>query len=310
MKDKESINEGRAVSQIELHTGLKVLSFKLAECDADNRVVPHNVFRVALSDGAEYVAKRLNVEQVSSGALHDIAEKPRPHCQKIRYLFEDNSRGHFYALSEWINGIALEKSLERADAVGAIQKAVLSLRALHEDSRTNENVSFDKNDVVRALSKDFLSRSIRTTLCSYMLERLPIINSRVKTFVHGDMHLGNIVMTGDDDVTFIDLDDVNWGDAFTDLVYAANLIITSEQQYAYFSFIEQYFDGEPPCCFWPIVNFYSAIKAISIMEREIEFSKTKTARLPLERLVFVEHEGMRNEIPAWYRKIRSRVYSE
>lgn len=35
MKDKESINEGRAVSQIELHTGLKVLSFKPAECDAD-----------------------------------------------------------------------------------------------------------------------------------------------------------------------------------------------------------------------------------------------------------------------------------
>ena len=118
-----------------------------------------------------------------------------------------------------------------------------------------------------------------------MTERLPLVNSRYKTVVHGDMHIGNILITEDEDVVFIDLDDVRFGDPFIDLVYASNIIFSKTEYHTYYLFLKYYFGGILPQDFWPVVNFDG--NPVFYMDSLI-----------------CQHDGFQQEDPLWYREIR------
>ena len=163
-------------------------------------------------------------------------------------------------------------------------------------------MSFTEKDVERILDQEFLKPEIKELLLSYMISKLPLINSRFPTIVHGDMHIGNILITKADDIVFIDLDDVRFGDAFIDLVYAANIILSKEEYSTYYLFLKYYFDDKLPQEFWPVVNFYSICKAIMIMKEEVLNSVNGQPILSIDSFI-QQHDGLKKEEPYWYKEL-------
>ena len=162
-------------------------------------------------------------------------------------------------------------------------------------------MSIPENCVEKIVKQDFLAPEIQRLLLSYLIGKLPIVNSRNRTIVHGDVHTGNILITEDEDVVFIDLDHVRFGDPYMDLVYASNLIGSRTDRNTYYAFLKDYFETGIPRDFWPVVNFYSICKAIVIMKAEREPGANGKRMLSIERLI-QQHGGFKEEEPRWYRE--------
>ena len=121
--------------------------------------------------------------------------------------------------------------------------------------------------------------------------------------MHGDVHTGNILITEDEDVVFIDLDHVRFGDPYMDLVYASNLIGSRTDRNTYYAFLKDYFETGIPGIFGQ-----SICKAIVIMKAEREPGANGKRMLSIERLI-QQHDGFEREEPRWYRERYSRETS-
>lgn len=262
--------------------------------------------KIVMSDGKKYLLKRVYIPSIRIDEFMEIKNAVISQFQKIVYIGKTSNRNEYWILLEWaeehctlsdISGMSDVRKRE------VIKKAAESLKKLHEDERQKKKVFLTKNDVASIIDQKFLSQRNKELLFSYMITKLPLINSRYKTVVHGDMHTGNVLITKNEEILFIDLDDVQYGDPFIDLVYASNLIFSEKEYPIYYLFLKYYFENNIPQDFWPIVNFYSICKAVKIMKAEIDNSVDGKPVFSMDSFI-CEHAGLRREEPYWYQEIR------
>lgn len=260
-------------------------------------------WKLVLSDGKEYILKKTYISKSRIEEYRNICEMNIFGFQKILYFYNSDLENEYYVLAEWISGDVFKPSgICESDEKIIIKKMSNQLKEIHLNNKSSERVFFSKSDVEKIVKQDFLPEETQKIILSYMLEKLPIINSRYKTIVHGDMHLKNILITREKDIIFIDLDDVCWGDPFMDLVYASNIIISKSEWHAYYLLLKYYFGNNLPSNFWPIVNFYTLCKAIVIMKAEIAKSLYGKPLFSIDNLID-QHTGMKQEKPIWYKQM-------
>lgn len=260
-------------------------------------------WKLVMSDGKEYILKKINIPKSRIEEYKNICEMNIRGFQKILRFYNWGWENEYYILAEWITGDVFTPSgICESDEKIMIKKMSGQLKEIHLNNKVSDRVYFSKSDVEKIVKQDFLPEKTQKIILSYMIEKLPIINSRYKTVVHGDVHLKNILITREKNVIFIDLDDVCWGDPFMDLVYASNIIISKSEWHVYYLFLKYYFGNNLPPNFWPIVNFYTLCKGIDIMKAEIAKSLYGKPLFSIDNLID-QHEGMKQEKPMWYKQM-------
>lgn len=266
--------------------------------------------RIISSEGRKYILKRIYLPPSRAEDYKLICQKEISGFQKVIMVCRAiNNNNEYWVLNEWVSGntfCSIMPSLKKDEQKRKIKQIAESLREIHTENQIESAVVLEADTLINFLQCRFINRNTQKLLLSYMLDKLPAIQKRHCTIVHGDFHIGNIILTEDDGITFIDMDDIRYGDPYIDLVYASNLICSDDEYYTYYLLLNYYFANNIPTEFWPIVNFYSIIKAISIMESEAAMSVDGKPILSIEGLV-KQHCGFVEEQPLWYTRLRKKL---
>ena len=261
--------------------------------------------RIISSKGKKYILKRIYLPPCRVEDYKLICQKKISGFQKVIMVCNAVNNDEYWVLNEWVSGntfCSIMPSLKNDEQKRKVRQIADSLRRIHMENQMDSTVVLQANTLMGLLQCSYINRSTQELLLSYMLDKLPMIQKRHCTIVHGDLHIRNIILTEDDCIAFIDMDDVRYGDPYIDLVYASNLICSADEYYTYYLLLNYYFANNIPMDFWSIVNFYSIIKAISIMKSEVAMSMDEKPILSIEGLI-KQHCGFAEEQPLWYTQI-------
>lgn len=172
--------------------------------------------------------------------------------------FSDNKHG--YAVVDWIDGVSLDNLLIDDSLIIKYGKIVAEELLKMHNIDTNEKTdiydkfinSFNKKiNKLKNLGIDYTS----SVLESFVLDNIKYLKELDTSIIHGDFHLGNIIVN-DDRICFIDLDvcknDFAWIDLSTN---ACNL----DYPKFYTTLINEYFNNSIPDNFWIIYNLYGSL---------------------------------------------------
>ena len=286
---------------------------KMAEAETGQRIsdpvfvqggnsIKNEHLKVTLSDGKKVLIKKYHMSPHRLKELTEISSLNIDCFQKLISL-HPTGEDEGYMLLEWNEGIPLSDDSYESDSDRMredVRKAAEALRHLHESTKTRNIISVTVDDVYTINEKQYLTPEQKSILTGYITSNIHLINGRYRSVTHGDFHLANILIH-DSRAVFLDIDDIGYGDPYMDLVYAANLQYTRKEQLRYYLFLQYYFDHKIPSEFWRIVNCYSLIKGMGIIESEIRKSKDQNAVLSIDSL-FREHENMTRHEPNWFLK--------
>lgn len=285
------------------HTGkLCVDSFKIK---GGNGLRMH--YRIILEDGTEYLCKTIKMSKDRMYTYKKIVNMNISCFQKTVYmwLFQNDI---YVVLVEWKKGkLISEYELKKYNSLNSIIKQAASeIRHVHKDFMTSEKIIINQCDIENFFKKyiDFLDEDLYRILKSYVLENYQFLNGRNRTVVHGDLHFRNILNTSNG-ILIIDLDDCSFGDQYKDLIYASNIIKSSNESVLCYEFLMNYFENQIPQEFWIIVNIYSIYKAMHIMRCEKENTCNHKPIYSLESFV-EQHKMMTSHVPLWFEKIEKR----
>lgn len=303
-------NDDLLLKEIELHTKKKIVVIE--EIDANKKASGEwekKIYKIKMDDGYSYVLKRMHLKE------HRFLEYKEIYAQELEFMprlafLKSIGNEEYIGLIEWVEGITLDKIFKDnyIKLLLNLKKIVMNTRSMHQSSRRPDPVSVSLEDIKIVLDREFLSNDQRQFLESYISERLNLINGRLKSIVHWDLHSRNMVLVNDS-IRFIDFDDVRYGDPYMDLVYMANDIVpaTKKEQLVKYLFLQYYFDYNIPEDFWEIVNVYSIIKIVFGMSDEIKNRKDHKAIMSFDTFL-MEHENMKKSIPDWYRKLDKIIF--
>lgn len=262
--------------------------------------------RVSLANGKKILIKKYHMSPFRLKEIAEISSLNIDCFQKLISVHSiDEDEG--YLLMEWNEGNTLNDDSYEPDSYRMredVHKAAKALRHLHETTKTQKTITVTTDDVNTINEKLYLTSEQKRILIDYITSNIHLINGRCRSVTHGDLHMANILIQ-DSRVVFLDIDDIGYGDPYMDLVYAANLQYTRKEQLRYYLFLQYYFDHEIPGEFWRIVNCYSLIKGMGIIESEIRKSQNQNAFLSIDFL-FKEHENMTQQEPNWFLRIQQR----
>lgn len=98
-----------------------------------------------------------------------------------------------------------------------------------------------------------------------------LLNGRQSCFQHGDLHVGNMVISDGRILGLVDFDRMDWGDPWEEF----NRITWSAQCSPVFAsaMLRGYFDGEVPEVFWRLLALYMASNQLSCIPWAIPFGE-------------------------------------
>lgn len=282
---------------IESVTKKKII--KISVVAGGNKIKKHH-FKVTLSDGTSLLLKKCIMSQHKMQCLMEVRNKGISNFQRILAIYPVTVN-EYYMIMEWKEGVLLCNCVglfNRCVLDNYLRETAIALRHIHESTRMHEKVCVTPDYVNEINSKDYLTCEQKKVMVQYITSNLWYLNNRHVSIVHGDVHLANILVS-DGKIVFLDLDDAGYGDPYRDLVYAANLHHSRNELQLYYLLLKYYFDNNVPKEFWRIVNVYSLIKAMSIIESEIRDSETHVPALSMSS-VLSEHDNLTHDEPNWY----------
>ncbi len=214
-----------------------------------------------------------------------------------------------YSLTAWAEGEMLETALKRKSPEEQYSLGVTSGRLL------NTIHSLQKAD----MREDWLERYLAVMdprLSAFKEEGIPfegdrcildyfernkeLLRGRPQVFLHGDYHMGNMILSERGEIVIIDWEKVDF-DSIGDPWYEFNRLGTEYPSFAKGQ-IDGYFEGAPPEEFWKLLALYISAGAITSIVWAKYFAKEELENImSLNRSVLTWYDHMRNPIPTWYR---------
>ena len=133
----------------------------------------------------------------------------------------------------------------------------------------------------------------------YLQENIGLCARRPAACLHGDYHLGNMMMAAGDRLTVIDFDRAGYGDPWQDF---RRIVWCAQRSPAFAAgMVNGYFEGDVPMLFWRILALYTAGNALGAIAWAIPFGQGEVdVILNQGRDVLEWYDGMRQVVPSWY----------
>lgn len=296
----------------EIKAKLDIVTFHLVS----EGLSPDKKFYIETSDGRKYllrVSERSEYERKRT--VYDIMKKADeigvPMCRPVDFGICGDGK-NVYQLMTWCEGINLEQRLPSMPdseqyAVGI--KAGNILRTIHSvpappEMECWQKRYFSQNDV---RVKSFLNCGIQIEgsdiLYQYMENHKHLLINRPQCLQHGDYHTGNLMITGNGDLSVIDwelLDFDNYADPWNEFT---SIGLSKMRPCFNTGMIQGYFGGEPPEGFWELLAFYLAAGALMLVSWAYYVQQDELAYATQHvKDVLYWYDGFHTVVPGWYGK--------
>jgi serine/threonine-protein kinase len=257
-----------------------------------------------ISGASEYDRKRAEFDR-----LKHVEELGIPASRPVDFGICGNGQS-VYQLLTWIDGVELESvltTMPATDQYTAGLKAGKILRKIHSIPAPNNLTDWselyfalidERLDVYRAEGIPFEGNEI---MLAYIDGNRSLLKNRPQCRHHGDYHEGNLIISGDKEISVIDWHNFDFG-GYGDPWYELGRCFSDIQYYAAGE-INGYFDGDPPEEFWRLFAYYSAVSAItSIVWTKYEAPDELPARLQANLDILHWFDNFNRVVPTWYLK--------
>ena len=218
-----------------------------------------------------------------------------------------------YMLLEWMEGEEAEKVVpnmaeEKQYGIGVNSGQIL--RKIHDNSIITgvEQDWYDRYfEVITPRIEAYKNEGIpfdgAEEILSFIEKNKDLLHGRRQCNIHGDYHLGNLIINDDEELFVIDWQTVDFegsGDPWVDFI---NIGIEHPAFAA--GQIDGYFNHQVPEEFWCLLALYLSVSAITAIVWAKYFAQDQLERvLELNRNVVGWYDKMNQVIPSWYRECK------
>ncbi|NLV92248.1 MAG: phosphotransferase [Firmicutes bacterium] len=136
-------------------------------------------------------------------------------------------------------------------------------------------------------------------ILNYIEANRHLLTGRPQCYQHGDYHVGNMVLTEDNQLSVIDFNRWDYGDPWEEF----NRIVWSAAVSPHFATgqLRGYFGGDPPMEFFRLLALYIATNTISSIPWAIPFGDEEIQVMKNQAQdVLAWFDNMNNPVPTWY----------
>jgi aminoglycoside phosphotransferase (APT) family kinase protein len=259
-------------------------------------------FLLKISNITEYNTKKRDFE-----LLKQIDEQSFLMSRPIEFgLF--NQGKEVYTLFNWIEGedaeniIPLLSDIEQYNigiCAGEILRKIHQVKIPIKQTPWSEyfNKKIDRNvKVYEACSIKFEGSD---SIIEYINTNRRLLENRIQVLQHGDYHIGNMILTKNNDLGIIDFNRLDFGDPWEEF----NRITFCSGVSKFFASgrINGYFDNDVPDMFFRLLALYIGSNQLSSIPWAIPFGE-KDTKIMLQKAVEVleSFNGFETYIPNWY----------
>ncbi len=258
-----------------------------------------------ITDISNYEAKKKDYDFL---LLVNKADLPVPKAIDFG-LCEDGAS--VYMLLEWMEGEEAEKVVptmkkDKQYSIGVTSGQIL--RGIHENSIINdmEQDWYDRYfEVITPRIEAYKNEGVpfegAEAILSFIEENKHLLHERGQSRIHGDFHLGNLIINEKEELFVIDWQTVDFegvGDPWVDFI---NIGIEHPAFAA--GQIDGYFNYQVPETFWRMLALYLSVSAITAIVWAKYFAPERLERImALNKNVVNWYDGMKQMIPSWYKE--------
>lgn len=136
-------------------------------------------------------------------------------------------------------------------------------------------------------------------IMNYIENHRHLLSARPQSFHHGDYHVGNMVISANQELSIIDFDRYDFGDPWEEF----NRIVWSAAISPHFATgqLNGYFGGKPPVDFFKLLAFYISSNTLSSVAWAITYGdKEMDTMMKQAKDVLAWFDNMNNPVPTWY----------
>ena len=213
-----------------------------------------------------------------------------------------------YLLLTWVEGVELREVLAKASrskqyALGF--KAGKLLRQLQDIPVPHLSKSWEQmflgqlEERGQRLAETCIDLPERDAFLMHIEQYRHLLAERPLKFVHGDYHVGNLLVTSNGELASIDFDRCRVADPWDD---HKRVVWDLEASTAFASGrLNGYFEDKIPEDFWALLAAYCASNAIGSIAWAVPFGDEQIEHhLHQARRLFESYKGMRRIVPEWY----------
>lgn len=229
-------------------------------------------YAVKTEDGSKFLVRLSNISFYNHRrTLFDMLQELREFDIPIQKPIEFgvcNGGQNTYQLLSWAEGMDAKIMLPKTSKIDQYKVGLQSgytLRKIHsipicKQGSWPEKVAKETTDRIQryySCGQSFINDEM---LVDYIGKTLPLATKRPQSFLHGDYHLGNIVISNDRKLTVIDWNLFGFGDPWADFQRTAWDVVISP--YYVIGQLHAYFGEEPPLEFFRLLAFYISSNTI------------------------------------------------
>lgn len=214
-----------------------------------------------------------------------------------------------YSLTAWVEGELLETALKKKSPEEQYSLGIISgklLKSIHSLQKCDMSENWLERylKVIEPRMTAFKEEGIPfegdQAILAYFEENKDLLLSRPQVFLHGDYHMGNMILSENNEIVVIDWEKVDF-DSIGDPWYEFNRIGIEYPSFAKGQ-IDGYFEGNPPEEFWRLLALYLSVSALTSIVWAKYFAQEELENImALNRNVLKWYDHMSNPIPTWYR---------
>ncbi len=183
-------------------------------------------------------------------------------------------------------------------------KAGKTLKKIHEipiDKKTDSNIK-EKNKIVDRVTRYKNSKYYESKdeqAINYIIDNLYLIDSTSIVLCHGDYHLGNMIVNGDN-IFIIDFNRFDYEDIYREFVPMC--VFTREDSREFdIGQIQGYFNGQISEDFWQRVKLYLAYTSLySVLWAEPYSKEDVESMIKRKNMIYDDFEFFTLKEPKWY----------
>ncbi len=259
-------------------------------------------FLLRISDGKKYEEEKLFYEALRALSTWDIG------TAKLLDSGLCNGGKHTFRLFSWVEGVEMRKVLagfSEKDQFEHGYNSGLILRRIHEIQSPPHRAVWDTYYNQKIEKKIQLYRNCGITfpyadrVIEYIRVQQHLLRDRPQSLLHGDFHIGNMLLTTNREVAVIDFNRLDFGHPWEEF----NRIIWTAAQSVSFARgqIEGYFGGNVPSDFFKLMALYIGVNLIGSIPWAIPYGdKELQTILNLTKEVMEWYDNFDRSIPTWY----------
>ncbi len=252
-------------------------------------------------------ALSLEKEQACYTALRELNHKNIP----VSKLIDDgicNDEKNTFRLFSWIEGVEARKLLgnfpKKKQYDLGVQSGII-LKEIHEINCPPNQKSWREHYNQKIESKIKLYKNCGITsknadkILTYIEKYRHLINDRPQTFHHGDYHIGNMLITPENNIAVIDFNRLDFGAPWEEF----NRISWSASESPLFASgqINGYFDNEIPDDFFKLMALYIGVNQLGAIPWAIPYGAQQIEILVQQTEEILEwYDNFNRTIPRWY----------